>query len=114
MKLIARSLEIRSQLLLIDEKKNASWQQGKKSGGSSSMSQSQLMELISELELAVTKMIEFKDENNTYRGELRDHLIEVYQKVGVGLLKRQIAYDEKLAKQESEWRATCDRLIEDH
>ena len=54
--------------------------------------------MISELELAVTKMIEFKDENNTYLGELRDHLIEVYQKVGVGLLKRQMAYNEKLAK----------------
>ena len=62
-------------MLLIDEKKNASWQQSKKSGG---MSQSQMMEMMSELELAVTKMMDLKDENNTYLGELRDHLIEVY------------------------------------
>ena len=45
---------------------------------------------------------------------LRDHLIEVYQRVGVGLLKRQQTYDDKLQKQEQEWRATCDKLIQDH
>ncbi len=59
-------------------------------------------------------MIDLKDESNTYLGELRDHIIEVYQKIGVGLLKRQQTYEDKLSKQENEWRATCDKLIEDH
>lgn len=68
-----------------------------------------------ELELAITKlMLELKDDSGSILCELRDHLIDVYQKIGVGLLKRQLVYDEKLSKQELEWRATCDKLIDDH
>lgn len=46
---------------------------------------------MSELELAITKglMLEMKDESgSSILVDLRDHLIEVYQKLGVGLLKR--------------------------
>ena len=70
--------------------------------------------MMSELELQISRLMEIKDESGSVNGDLRDHLIELYQKVGVGLLKRQIVYDEQLTKQEQEWRATCDRLIEDH
>ena len=65
---------------------------------------------MSDLELSISKLvIDLKEDSS-----LRDHLIEIYQKVGFGLLKRQFQYDELLARHESEWRATCDRLIEDH
>ena len=69
-----------------------------------------LADLMSDLELSISKLvIDLKEDSG-----LRDHLIEIYQKVGFGLLKRQFQYDELLARHENEWRATCDRLIEDH
>ena len=43
---------------------------------------------MSELELAITKLIEVKDDSGSLLSELRDHMIEIYQKVGLGLLKR--------------------------
>ena len=71
--------------------------------------------MMSDLELSVTKFLDIKDdESHIELLSLRDHMLEVYQKVGVGLLKRHQTYDEKLLKQEQEWRATCDKLIEDH
>lgn len=71
---------------------------------------------MSDLELSISKLvIDLKDESGTgLLGSMRDHLIEVYQKIGFGLLKRQLYYDELIQKQDTEWRATCDRLIEDH
>ena len=55
---------------------------------------------MSELEISITKLLmEIKDEGKgTNSGgllmELRDHLIELYNKIGVGLLKRHMHYDE--------------------
>lgn len=62
--------------------------------------------MMSDLELSITKLMDIK-EDTTSSGSgssdlimIRDHLIEVYQRIGVGLLKRQQVYDEKLLKQE--------------
>jgi hypothetical protein len=53
--------------------------------------------MMSELELSISKLVvEMKDDNQGMMGAMRDHLIEVYQKVGYSLLKRQIYYDELL------------------
>jgi len=42
------------------------------------------------LELSISKLvIDLKDESGTcLLGSMRDHLIEIYQKIGFGLLKR--------------------------
>lgn len=72
---------------------------------------------MSDLEISITKLLDIKEDPSTSAADmmsLRDHLIEVYSRVGVSLLKRQQVYDEKLTRQEQEWRATCDKLIEDH
>ena len=55
---------------------------------------------MSELELSISKLvIDLKDESaNGLLGSMRDHLIEVYQKVGYSLLKRQLYYDEIISK----------------
>ena len=54
---------------------------------------------MSELELAISKLlIDLKDDQSSMLGSLRDHLIEVYQKIGYGLLKRQLYYDELLLR----------------
>jgi len=39
-----------------------------------------------------------KDEKGGVLSELRDHLIEIYNKVGVGLLRRHLYYEEQLKK----------------
>lgn len=51
-------------------------------------------EVISDLELSVAKLLEIKDEKGGVLSELRDHLIEIYNKVGVGLLKRHLYYED--------------------
>ena len=55
--------------------------------------------MMSDLELSVTKFLEIKDdEAHIELLSLRDHLLEVYQKIGVGLLKRHQTYDDRLVK----------------
>jgi len=55
-----------------------------------------------------------KDDKGGILSEIRDHFIEIYNKVGVGLLRRHVYYEERFQKQELEWSAACDKLIEDH
>ena len=103
-------------MLTIDEKKHPSVHSQKK-GTSSIFTQAHIGEMMSELEHSITRGLmsaDLKDESGSVLGDMRDHLIEVYQRIGLGLLKRQLVYDEQLSKQESEWRATCDKLIDDH
>ena len=45
---------------------------------------------MSDLEISITKMMDLKDEKGGVFIELRDHLIEIYSRIGVGLLKRHI------------------------
>ena len=51
-------------------------------------------ELIHELENDVAKLLDLKEENCSSVTELRDHLMEVYQKVGCNLLKKHQSYEE--------------------
>jgi len=45
--------------------------------------------MISELELSITRLLmDLKDDSGSVLGDLRDHLIELFQRVGVSLLKR--------------------------
>jgi hypothetical protein len=46
--------------------------------------------MMSDLELSISKLvIDLKDDSGSgLLGSMRDHLIEVYQKIGFGLLKR--------------------------
>jgi hypothetical protein len=50
--------------------------------------------MMNELELAIAKLMELKDESGSVVMELRDHLIEIYNRIGVSLLKRHLMYDE--------------------
>lgn len=51
---------------------------------------------MNDLEHSITKLMEIKDDtcSSTLLYELRDHLIDLFHRVGVGLLKRQQMYDE--------------------
>ena len=50
--------------------------------------------LMNELELKIAKLLKVKDENNgSILMNLRDHLIEVYHKIGISLLKKFSVYD---------------------
>lgn len=48
---------------------------------------------MNDLELSIAKLLEIKDDKNGILMELRDHLIEIYTKIGVGLLKRHLQYE---------------------
>jgi len=49
---------------------------------------------MNELELSITKLMELKEDSGSVLMEMRDHLIELYSRIGVGLLKRHIFYEE--------------------
>jgi hypothetical protein len=49
---------------------------------------------MSELELQIMKLLEIKDDSGSVASDLRDHLTELYQKMGVGLLQKLLAFDE--------------------
>ena len=61
--------------MTIDEKRQSG---SKRSGGLSSE--------ITDLEIDIGRMMEFKD--HTFLEGLRDHMIEIYSKLGVNLLKK--------------------------
>ena len=45
--------------------------------------------------------------------EIRNHLMDLYTRVGVGLLKRHAGLIELLVNADSEWQETCDQLIDE-
>jgi len=91
-KLIQKSIDLKNQVMTIDEKKNPAHKK------TNMFSHAQTGELMSELELKIAKLMELKEESGSMLMEMRDHLIEVYTKVGIGLLKRHLFYDEMLLK----------------
>ena len=46
--------------------------------------------------------------------EIKNHLIDLYQRVGVGLLKKHLLYHERLQQSSNEWQETTDQLINEH
>ena len=46
-------------------------------------------------------------------GELRDHVMDLFNRTVIGLIKKQNKLAESLKKQDHEWQATCDKLISD-
>jgi len=45
--------------------------------------------------------------------EMRDHLMDLYNRTVMGLLRKQQKLGETLRQHEQEWQATCNKLIED-
>lgn len=43
---------------------------------------------------------------------MRDELIEIFNRMAIGLLKKLLTHEGQLRKQENEWQATVDKLIE--
>ena len=91
---MTKSIEIKNQILTIDDRKKSP----ARSANASTFSLAHINELMSDLEMTITKlMFDLKDDGSIL-AELRDHIVDVYQKVGVGLLKRHIVYEEMLQK----------------
>ena len=58
-------------------------------------------------------MYDLKADSDGIAVQLRDHFMDLYQRTVVGLLKKHQVFEDKIAQQEDEWQATCDKLIED-
>jgi len=86
-RLIGRSIELKNRILTIDEKRQ-----------SGSNKHTGLNNDLVDLELDIGRLMEFKE--NTFLEGLRDHMIEIYSKLGLHLLKRQLSLGEQLQKQE--------------
>ena len=53
-----------------------------------------------ELETEISNLLDLKDDNGSSVVELRDHLMEVYSKLCIPLLKKQQVYEEALLRQD--------------
>ncbi len=103
-RLVAKSVDIKNKIVAIDDKR------GKK--GTSAV---HLNEMVGELELEVSRMgLALKDEKGGVLTDLRDHIVDVYQRMGVQATRKSLAQDEAGLREDQQWKATCDRLLEDH
>ena len=82
-KLVGRSIEIKNRILTVDEKRKSS---GKRSSHFSSD--------IGDLEIAIGRMLDRGEQHHPSVEAVRDHIIEVYTKVGVHLLNRSLTLEE--------------------
>lgn len=74
-RLITKSIELKNQIMTIDEKKNSQIS-GKKGH---IYSQAHIAEMMSDLELSISKlMIDLKDDSGSILLDMRDHMLEVY------------------------------------
>lgn len=105
--MIEKSIDLKSGVLLIDEKsQNFITARMKKHGQSRKVN---LMEQIQELELTISNMMASSgDTNDQGVLEVRSHLIDLYTRVGVGLLKRHHMLIEMLMAADGEWQETAD------
>lgn len=107
--LIEKSIDIKTNIQSIDEKATSTFaKQGRKSN---------IADLISDLEMQITNMVSIpgvgscQDQNVI---EIKNHLIDLYQRVGVVLLKKHLLYHERLQQSSNEWQETTDQLINEH
>ena len=61
--------------------------------------------------MKINKMIHITDCTDHNVIEIKNHLIDLYQRVGVTLLKKHVKFQEKLSNANNEWQETCDQLI---
>jgi len=65
---------------------------------------------LSELELNISRLMELKPLDAAC-AELRDHILDFYQRIVIGQLKQLIRADDQSKKLETDWHASCDALI---
>lgn len=75
--------------------------------------QDQLRESLNDIELGVAQIYDLKADSDAMSGELRDHIMDLFNRTIIGLLKKQQKLVDNLKQQEIEWQATCNKLIED-
>ena len=67
---------------------------------------------LSELELNISRLMELKPADSAC-AELRDHVLDFYQRITIGQLRQVIKGEEQIKKLEQDWQATCDALIDE-
>ena len=103
---------MKSTVISIDEKVNNQF--NNKSGRKV---KTNIADNIQDLEASVSRMMSMRGLENCQDQniiDIRNHLIDLYQKTSVHLLKKHQAYCEKIHLQDKEWQETCDQLISEH
>ena len=75
-------------------------------------SESQIKNTISSIEQKTGELLDLKNEQDSISMQMRDELIEIFNRMVTGLLKKLLTYEGQLRKQENEWQLTVDKLIE--
>jgi len=110
--LIEKSIDLKSTVMSIDEKAT---NQFNSTGGRKP--KTNISDLIQDLEVQVTSIMNMRgvlncEDQNVI--EIRNHLIDLYQRMGINLLKKHAFYCEKQQSMNQEWQETCDQLINEH
>ena len=106
--LIEKSIDLKSKVERIDEKATNQFQNKK------ARKTTNIGDLIQELESSIRGMMTgrgLQDCSDQNVIEVKNHLIDLYQRVAVNLLKKHHFYSEKLQSTDREWQETCDQLI---
>ena len=74
-------------------------------------SSTSLQDGIHDLEMRMNKMIHSTDCKDLNVIEIKNHLVDLYQRVGVSLLKKHITFQDKIQTCNKDWQDTCDQLI---
>ena len=107
--LIEKSIDLKSKVNSIDEKAQNQYK-NQKSGRKAT----NIGDLIQDLEMQVNSMMssngngtlqECNDQNVI---EVRNHLIDLYQRIAINFLKKHQYFIEKIQKTDGEWQETCD------
>ena len=71
-----------------------------------------MSEQIQDLELSITSLMNLETTDQSIL-EVRSHLVDLYTRIGAGLLKRHHSLIESLVSADSEWQETADQLIDE-
>ena len=60
----------------------------------------------------MAQIYDLKADSDAMSAEVRDHVMDLYNRTVIGLLRNQQKLKGSLNEQEAEWQATCNKLIE--
>lgn len=91
--IIETSIDLKSVIQTIDEKAKTSARQTTFRANKGNQG---LNDQIHDLELRINKMVHISDCKDHNVVEIKNHLIDLYQRVGVNLLKKHVTFQDKL------------------
>lgn len=109
--LIEMSIDIKSVIQNLDEKASSNMQRMTGFQVGPPKSNTNLQDGIHDLEMRINKMMHATQCKDLNVVEIKNHLVDLYLRVGVSLLKKHLQFQDKIQNCNNEWQVTCDQLI---